>query len=118
MGDLYASAVGTTTLQLKEIPPRPPTFDGVVCLGELSSGVDGQAVRRHFDGVANCYLDERLALVFFISHEAACVAVAQGPGWLAAWASLRYNERAYDDRGWYMSIASPAHCKMHSTQWG
>ena len=26
MGDLYASAIGTTVLQLKEIPPRPADY--------------------------------------------------------------------------------------------
>jgi hypothetical protein len=26
MGDLYASAIGTTVLQLREIPPRPPEY--------------------------------------------------------------------------------------------
>ena len=35
MADVYASAVGTTALQLKEIPPRPKEFEGVVCLFEL-----------------------------------------------------------------------------------
>ena len=32
MADVYASAVGTTALRLKEIPPRPKEFEGVVCL--------------------------------------------------------------------------------------
>ena len=32
MGDLYASAVGTTILQLKEIPPRPEDYVGQICL--------------------------------------------------------------------------------------
>ena len=35
MGDLYASAVGTTVLQNKEIPPRPSRYDGLVRLGGL-----------------------------------------------------------------------------------
>ena len=30
MMDLYASAVGTTVLQIKEIPPRPTTYDGLL----------------------------------------------------------------------------------------
>ena len=30
MGDLYASAVGTTVLQLKEIPPCPDAFDATM----------------------------------------------------------------------------------------
>ena len=32
MADVYASAIGTTALRLKEIPPRPKEFEGVVCL--------------------------------------------------------------------------------------
>ena len=35
MGDAYASAIGTTVLQLKEIPPRPSHFDGALCLFDL-----------------------------------------------------------------------------------
>ena len=32
MADLYASAVGTTVLQLKETPKRPVKYDGFVCI--------------------------------------------------------------------------------------
>ena len=32
MADVYASAVGTTALQLKEIPTRPTRFDGALCI--------------------------------------------------------------------------------------
>ena len=32
MADVYASAVGTTVLQIKEIPPRPKEYDGALCL--------------------------------------------------------------------------------------
>ena len=32
MADLYASAVGTTVMQLKEIPKRDATYDGYVCI--------------------------------------------------------------------------------------
>ena len=39
MGDLYASAIGTTTLQLKEIPRRPPELDGTLCLFGIQDGV-------------------------------------------------------------------------------
>ena len=40
MGDIYASAVGTTVLQLKEIPTRPKDFEGALYIGELLEGVD------------------------------------------------------------------------------
>ena len=46
MGDLYASAVGTTVLQIKEIPPRPQRLDGALCLFGLKGGVDEAAVRQ------------------------------------------------------------------------
>ena len=32
MGDLYASAIGTTVLQIKEIPDRPAEYDGALAL--------------------------------------------------------------------------------------
>eukprot|EP00900_Chrysochromulina_parva_P009826 jgi/Chrpa1/18845/Chrysochromulina_OHIO_Genome00025256-RA len=31
MGHIYASAIGTTVLQLKELPLRPPEYDGKLC---------------------------------------------------------------------------------------
>ena len=46
MGDLYASAIGTTVLQLKEIPSRPKEYDGALCLFDLAAGVDEAAPRR------------------------------------------------------------------------
>ena len=45
MGDLYASAIGTTVLQLKEIPLRPPELDGKLCLFDLADSVDERAIR-------------------------------------------------------------------------
>ena len=50
MGDLYASAIGTTVLQLKAIPPRPPAFDGALCLFGLGEHVDASAVRAALGG--------------------------------------------------------------------
>ena len=48
MADLYASAVGTTVLQLKEIPQRPRSYDGALCLFELEHGADGTRIRAAF----------------------------------------------------------------------
>ena len=42
---MYASAVGTTVLQIKEIPPRPKEMDGILCLFRVAEGVDETAVR-------------------------------------------------------------------------
>ena len=46
MADVYASAVGTTVLQLKEIPPRPARFDGVLCLFGLTVSADEAVIRE------------------------------------------------------------------------
>ena len=42
---MYASAIGTTVLQLKEIPPRPAEYDGALCLFNLNEGVNEAAIR-------------------------------------------------------------------------
>ena len=56
MGDVYASAIGTTVLQLKEIPTRPSQFDGALCLFGVRAGIDEAAVRaalRRFGEIAS-----------------------------------------------------------------
>ena len=60
MGDLYASAVATTVLQHKEIPPWPSEFDGVLRLGNLPVQRDEAAIRaalEAFGEVVNCEVD-------------------------------------------------------------
>ena len=44
MGDLYASAIGTTVLQLKEIPPRPSSFDGALCMFGLAKDSESKSL--------------------------------------------------------------------------
>ena len=39
IGDLYASALATTVLQLKELASRPGSWDGVVGLFDVAEGV-------------------------------------------------------------------------------
>ena len=39
MGQLYASAVGTTVLQIREVPERPADLDGVLCIFGPGKGV-------------------------------------------------------------------------------
>ena len=39
MGDLYASVVATTILQIKALPPRPEEYDGKLCLWGVLEGV-------------------------------------------------------------------------------
>ena len=40
-----ASAIGTTVLQIPEIPVRPSEFDGALCLFDLAEGVGIAKVR-------------------------------------------------------------------------
>ena len=122
MGDLYASAVGTTVLQLKEIPPRPADFDGVLCLGQLSDGVGEEQIRAALGGfgqIERCELDVHPgARVTFATHNAAMrAAAAELPSCayacaaaelpICAYACVAWNDRPYDDidtggkgRGW------------------
>ena len=113
MGDLYASAVGTTVLQLKEIPPRPRDYDGILCLGELAKSADEQRIRsvleERFGAITNCELNVHPgARVTFADHEAAeRAAAAAETTELCAFAVLAWNDRAYDEidaggdgRGW------------------
>ena len=100
MGDLYMSAIGTTTIQLKEIPPRPPELDAAVCLGEPVKGIDEAVLRDRFDDFISCDLHRSPAVLLFATRDAACAAIVKGPGALGVWLDFQYNERAYDDRGW------------------
>ena len=108
MGDVYASAVGTTVLQIKEIPPRPPEFDGALCLFGLKPGVDEAAVRQALIGdlsteLESCDLtfESGYGIVRFTTHEAALQAKAANTfSELCAGVETRYNGRSYDDRGW------------------
>ena len=87
MGDIYASAVGTTVLQLKEIPTRPKDFEGALYIGELLEGVDEKKIRdalKRFGSIESCYLPKsqdrpgqqlssssQYAIVRFSKHSAA-----------------------------------------------
>ena len=78
MGDLYASAIGTTVLQIREIPLRPAEFDGALCLFNLTEGVDEAQIRaalERFGTIENCKLGGwPSAIVRFSTHEAAVAA--------------------------------------------
>ena len=68
MADVYASAVGTTVLQLKEIPPRPAEFDGALCLFGLKQGKDEAAIGvalKRFGEIKRIELDRDPAVVRF-----------------------------------------------------
>lgn len=104
MGDLYASAIGTTVLQLKEISPRPARFDGAIVLFDLSKGVDEATIRTALERVAgdvkSCSLGWPGAHVCFFTHEAALSAVRAAEQLLAICSGVGtlYNERSYDGR--------------------
>ena len=91
-------------LQYKSIPERPPSFDGLVVLGDVAPSADEAALRAalsHVAAVVRVELqDDRTAVVTFASHDEATRAVAAGPGALYGWLDTKYNARPYDLRGW------------------
>jgi|EP00966_Prymnesium_polylepis_P323670 hypothetical protein len=119
MADVYASAVGTTVMQLKEIPARPKLFDGAAYLHGPAKGLDEAKIRLHFEHVVRCDLTGDPAIVVFRSHADALKASRMVPQReLCAGLGLLYNERSYDDRGWVRcktptpdsSTSSPSAC--------
>jgi len=62
MGGVYASAVGTTVLQIKEIPRRPQGFDGALCLFGLAADADEASIRKgleEFGEITSCVVASR-----------------------------------------------------------
>ena len=103
MGDVYASAVGTTVLQLKEIPLRPQIFDGALCLFDLKPGVDEAAVRlalSRFGEIKSVNLAVSPPVVRFTTHAAALHVTAFTFSELCGGVDMQYNGRSYDGRGW------------------
>ena len=109
MGGVYASAVGTTVLQIKEIPRRPQGFDGALCLFGLAADADEASIRKgleEFGEITSCVVASRdlghvPTVVRFATHQAAEAAL-KGAQWsaLCAGVDTLYNERPYDKRGW------------------
>jgi len=107
-----ASAIGTTVLRIKEIPPRPAELDGCVHVGGLAAGWDEAALAAAFAGVGRVEAVERAgegeAVLRFGSRAEAEAAVAGREAALrglgeGAWADYEYNERPYEagkGRGW------------------
>jgi hypothetical protein len=102
MGDLYASAIGTTILQIKEIPERPADFHGALCLFTLAQGVDETTIRaelERFGSIQDCKLGGwPSAIVYFSTHEAAVAAKRAAPLSICEGVDTLYNERSYDGR--------------------
>ena len=104
MGDLYASAIGTCVLQLKEIPQRPAEYDGCICLFDLVKDTDEIAIRAalsEYGEIVRIEMGEwPPATVRFATHEAARGArrAAEELTHIAGGIDTLYNERSYDGR--------------------
>jgi hypothetical protein len=118
MGDLYASAIGTTVLQLKEIPPCPLEFKGALYVGMVYPGVDVPQLQDTLSAfgplvAGGCSLHtqgelHRYAIVRFTSHASAEQAAQANASTLGVgeFFTLHYNELEYDHRGWWVLIHS------------
>ena len=107
MGDLYASAIGTTVLQIKEIPERPDEFHGALCLFDLKKDVDESQIKKALE-VFGTIQDKGIeiggwpsAVVRFSTHEghtpsAQRLAATSCSAFALEW--TLYNERSYDGR--------------------
>eukprot|EP00966_Prymnesium_polylepis_P078133 1811143-Prymnesium_polylepis.1 len=102
MADVYASAVGTTVLQLTEIPPRPRRFDGQLCLFGLRDGANEATVRgvleKRFGPIKHCELEDKPPIVTFDKHSSALAAKSAGAPELCDGMDTKYNERSYKGR--------------------
>ena len=100
-----ASAIGTTVLQIKEIPERPSELDGKLCLFGVAEGVQEAVIRKRF-GVFGVVVDYKLGagstptIVQFSTHGEALAAkrAATELSDLCASIDTLYNERSYDGR--------------------
>ena len=110
MGDLYASAVATTVLQLKEIEPRPAEYDGMLCLGGLTENANENALKDAFGSfgtIVNFEPGTNPARLTFLEHEAAVHAAAvDPPNSICSFVCVTWNNRSYDNRGWVGSTHS------------
>ena len=95
-------------LQIKELPPRPAEFDGLLCLGDVPAGMDEAALKAHlkrFGQVQHCEAPEgaiKQHQVKFADHEAAQRAAAAAPALgVCKYAFVAYRDYdSYDERGW------------------
>ena len=123
MPDLYASAIGTTVLQLKEIPERPAEYDGQLALYELAQTSEAQ-IRAAFESYGTITKVELggghpPAIVHFTTHAAAEKAAAAGAPVCKGQSAL-FNELPYDEKGWCVPRprlrACPCACQKHERE--
>ena len=128
MGDLYASAIATTVLQIKEIPPRSAEHDGALCLFLLRDEKGAvleveeatlRAMLAQYGVISHVELTGTLrdnhggVVVRFATHEAALAAKRAGPiAGVCAGVDTLYNERPYDERGWCAGSLPLAPCPV------
>ena len=104
MGDLYASVVGTMVLVSKDVPPRPPEFDGALGLYDLVEGVDANSIHAalaEFGDIVSIEIGGHPdAKVRFSTHEAALKAkrAAARLSRICGGIGTLYNDRSYDGR--------------------
>jgi len=105
INSLYGSAIGTTVLQLKELPPRPREYDGKLCLFNVAPGVDEAAIKAAlvpYGDIVSCTLGKtaRRAIVCFATHAAAQAAkrAAAQLVHIGGGVDTLFNERSYDGR--------------------
>ena len=100
-----ASPIGTTVLQIREIPARPVDFEGALCLFAVVDGVGESTICKRLEAYGRIVKYEAAegstpAIVRFSDHNAALAAKRAAPelrGLCGAIDTL-YNERSYDGR--------------------
>ena len=107
MGYCYASITGTTTLQVKHVPGRPPEYDGQVALFGLEPGFDAEKLRFELEQYGELLWCGEVVrgqgLVQFATHHEAEMALLRlrDRGFAV---DVVWNERPYDGmdgaRGW------------------
>ena len=108
MAYVYASPLSTHVLQLRDIPPRPPSYDGCALACEISPQLATEALRAKLSAFGTLVAltreppDAAEARVRFASHAEAEAAAAGGVEALGggAYVCLEYNERPFAERGW------------------
>ena len=100
MAYLYASAIGTTVLQLKEIPRRPVEFDGkVVLFGLKVSEEKMKEALGEYGEIIDCEVSA-MVVVRFTTHESARRARREAAqlSHICEGIDTLFNERSYDGR--------------------